>query len=130
MNLNFPSSLTSEWFLQGCSPFCRLVALSTVKHFLLKKWLYICLVSCFTVQEVQNKLTLGTLQAKSNRNSVFFSLYVTPCQKCSAGLYQFYIAMANRILFTGFQVPELKKFLQDHSISNSIGSKLNLVHQC
>lgn len=50
--------------------------------------------------------------------------------KFSAGLYQFYSTMANPILFTGFQVAELKKFLQDHSISYSLGNKLNLVRQC
>lgn len=38
--------------------------------------------------------------------------------------------MANRVLFYGFQVPELKMFLQDRGISCSIGRKLDLVRLC
>lgn len=79
---------------------------------------------------MQNKLTLGTLQAKSNKNNVFFFSLRHAMSKFSAGLYKFYSTMANPILFTGFQVAELKKFLQDHSISYSLGNKLNLVRQC
>lgn len=46
---------------------------------------------------------------------VYFSLRHA-MSKMFGRLYHFYSAMANRILFTGFQVPELKKCLQDHSI--------------
>lgn len=38
--------------------------------------------------------------------------------------------MANRVQFYGFQVPELKMFLQDRGISCSIGRKLDLVRLC
>lgn len=38
--------------------------------------------------------------------------------------------MTERIHFYGFQVPDLKKYLQDRGISCSIGKKIDLVRLC
>lgn len=51
-------------------------------------------------------------------------------QKSKLPVLRRLITMTERIHFYGFQVPDLKKYLQERGVSCSIGKKIDLVRLC